>query len=176
MQVDFDTYARLGVELANAPLADLDDLRALLTKRPWWTDRVTGEDLAVLRSTGRALHEVFRLGAAGRDADTVAALNALLEAHPVQPQISGHDASDWHIHMTRSGSPVAVEYTAAAAWGIAVTLTRWGTARFGICADATCGNAYLDTSTNRSRRYCTDRCATRAHVAAHRARKRATAG
>ncbi|WP_141743598.1 CGNR zinc finger domain-containing protein, partial [Streptomyces abyssalis] len=32
--------------------------------------------------------------------------------------------------------------------------------------------AYLDTSTNRSRRYCSDRCATRANVAAYRARKR----
>ncbi|NEE27579.1 CGNR zinc finger domain-containing protein, partial [Streptomyces sp. SID7982] len=30
----------------------------------------------------------------------------------------------------------------------------------------------LDTSTNRSRRYCSDRCATRANVAAYRARKR----
>lgn len=35
-----------------------------------------------------------------------------------------------------------------------------------------CRNAYLDTSTNRSRRYCSDRCATRANVAAYRARKR----
>ncbi|WP_438818627.1 CGNR zinc finger domain-containing protein, partial [Streptomyces venezuelae] len=35
-----------------------------------------------------------------------------------------------------------------------------------------CRNAYLDPPPNRSRRYCSDRCATRANVAAYRARKR----
>jgi hypothetical protein len=31
---------------------------------------------------------------------------------------------------------------------------------------------FIDTSTNRSRRYCSDRCATRANVAAYRARRK----
>ena len=44
--------------------------------------------------------------------------------------------------------------------------------RLGLCEAPPCRNAYLDTSTNRSRRYCSDRCATRANVAAYRARKR----
>jgi predicted RNA-binding Zn ribbon-like protein len=42
-----------------------------------------------------------------------------------------------------------------------------------VCADARCGNVYLDTSSNCCRRFCSERCATRSHVAAHRARKRA---
>lgn len=173
--MDFDTYASLGVELANARLDDLADLRGLLAERPWWADRATEADVIALRTAGQALHAAFVLAAAGQDAETVAALNAQLEAHPVHPRISGHDASDWHIHVTKSGSPVAEDYAAAAVWGLAVALTRWGSARFGVCADPRCGNAYLDTSTNRSRRYCSDRCATRAHVAAHRARRRAQA-
>ncbi|HEV7899242.1 MAG TPA: CGNR zinc finger domain-containing protein, partial [Planosporangium sp.] len=36
-----------------------------------------------------------------------------------------------------------------------------------------CGNVYLDSSSNCCRRFCSERCATRSHVAAHRARKRA---
>jgi predicted RNA-binding Zn ribbon-like protein len=59
--------------------------------------------------------------------------------------------------------------------GLAVHLTEHGVARLGICQAAPCRNAYLDTSTNRSRRYCSDRCATRANVAAYRARKREAA-
>ena len=171
--MDFDTYATLGVELANARLDDLAELRAFLVEQPWWAERATEQDAAALRAVGTALHEVFALAAEGKDAETVAALNTVLDAHPVHPRISGHDASDWHLHVTKPGSPVSEDYAAAAAWGLAVALTRWGSARFGICADPRCGNAYLDTSTNRSRRYCSDRCATRAHVAAHRARRRA---
>ena len=56
--------------------------------------------------------------------------------------------------------------------GLAFHLTAHGVDRLGLCEAAPCRNAYLDTSTNRSRRYCSDRCATRANVAAYRARKR----
>ena len=35
---------------------------------------------------------------------------------------------------------------------------------------------FVDTSPNRSRRYCSDRCSSRANVAAYRARQRAAAG
>lgn len=56
--------------------------------------------------------------------------------------------------------------------GLAFHLTEHGVDRLGLCEAAPCRNAYLDTSTNRSRRYCSDRCATRANVAAYRARKR----
>jgi predicted RNA-binding Zn ribbon-like protein len=171
--VDFETYAALGVELANARLDDLDDLRALLAAEPGWVELATDADVTALRAAGQGLRHAFRLAAAGDDAGTVRALNAQLAAHPFRPHISGHDASDWHIHVTRPGAPVAEEYAAAAAWGLAVALTRWGSARFGVCADERCGNAYLDTTTNQSRRYCSERCATRAHVAAYRARRRA---
>jgi predicted RNA-binding Zn ribbon-like protein len=171
--VDFDAYAQLGVELANARIGDLDDLRALLAEHPRWAERATERDATALRRTAGKVRAVFDLAAAGQDAETVAALNALLDAHPARPRISGHDASDWHIHVTRSGSSVAEDWAAAAAWGLAVALTRWGSARFGVCASPNCGNAYLDTSTNQSRRYCSDRCATRSHVAAYRARRRA---
>lgn len=172
--MDFDAYSTLGVELANAQIDDLDDLRTLLADQPWWAERATEQDAKALRRTSSQVRKVFEIAASGDDPGAVKALNALLDAHPARPNISGHDASDWHIHVTRSGSSVAEEWSAAAAWGLAVALTRWGSVRFGVCAGSGCGDAYLDTSTNRSRRYCSERCATRAHVAAYRARRRAT--
>ncbi|AGL21167.1 CGNR zinc finger domain-containing protein [Actinoplanes sp. N902-109] len=173
--MNFDAYARTAVDLVNAGLADLDGLRALFsnTDLAWMSDEVTDRDLAVLRRAQRRLREVFEYGTSGRDAIAVTELNALLEAYPVQPRISGHDAGDWHMHVTGRGASVSAEYLAGAVWGLSVWLCEYGSARFGICADDRCGNVYLDTSSNNCRRFCSERCATRSHVAAHRARKRA---
>jgi predicted RNA-binding Zn ribbon-like protein len=171
--VDFDAYARTAVDLVNARLEDLDDLRSLFGRESWMGEEAAERDVATFRRAQKRLREVFDLGAAGRDAEAVAELNVLLEAFPVQPRISGHDASDWHMHVTSRGSSVAAEYLAGAVWGLAAWLCEYGSARFGVCADDRCRNVYLDTSSNCCRRFCSERCATRSHVAAHRARKRA---
>jgi predicted RNA-binding Zn ribbon-like protein len=171
--VDFDAYARTAVELVNARLDDLDGLKALFVdENVWMRDEVTERDMSIFRRAQRKLRDVFELGTTGRDAEVVTELNGLLEAHPVQPRISGHDSRDWHMHVTSRGASVSSEYLAGAVWGLAVWLCQYGSARFGICADERCGNVYLDTSSNCCRRFCSERCATRSHVAAHRARKR----
>lgn len=170
--MDFDAYARTAVDLVNSPLDD--GAPELFTgDQSWMRDEVTDRDAAVLRRAQRKLREVFELGSAGRDAEVVAELNALLEAFPVQPRISGHDSCDWHMHVTGRGASVSAEYLAGAVWGLSVWLCQYGSSRFGVCADDRCGNVYLDTSSNCCRRFCSERCATRSHVAAHRARKRA---
>jgi hypothetical protein len=173
-RVDFDAYARTAVDLVNADLDDLAGLQALFTDdTAWMRDEVAEKDVAVFRRAQRRLRDVFEAGTGGRDADVVTELNLLLAAHPVQPRISGHDAADWHMHVTSRGASVSAEYLAGAVWGLSVWLCEYGSARFGICADERCGNVYLDTSSNNCRRFCSERCATRSHVAAHRARKRA---
>jgi predicted RNA-binding Zn ribbon-like protein len=171
--VNFDAYAHRAVDLVNAPLDDLDDVRKLFSPEDLAQEEVTDRDGTVLRRAQKKLREIFELGTANRDTDAVSALNALLEANPVQPRISGHDAGDWHMHVTSRGSALSAEYLAGAVWGLAVWLCEYGSARFGVCADDRCGNVYLDTSSNCCRRFCSERCATRSHVAAHRARKRA---
>jgi predicted RNA-binding Zn ribbon-like protein len=172
--VNFDAYARTAVDLVNGRLDDLDGLKSLFDEDlVWMRDEVAEKDLGVFRRAQRRLRDVFEYGTSGRDAEAVNELNALLAAHPVQPRISGHDASDWHMHVTSRGASVSAEYLAGAVWGLSVWLCEFGSARFGICADERCGNVYLDTSSNNCRRFCSERCATRSHVAAHRARKRA---
>jgi predicted RNA-binding Zn ribbon-like protein len=172
--VNFDAYARTAVDLVNTRLDDLGDLRALFTgEHAWMCDEVTERDVTTFRRAQKRLRDVFEYGALGRDADAVSELNSLLEQFPVQPRISGHDSNDWHMHVTSRGATVSAEYLAGATWGLAVWLCEYGSARFGVCADERCGNVYLDTSSNCCRRFCSERCATRSHVAAHRARKRA---
>ena len=83
---------------------DLDELRALFSDgHAWMRDEVTERDVAIFRRAQQRLRDVFEHGTAGRDAEAVDALNALLEAYPVQPRISGHDANDWHMHVTSRG-------------------------------------------------------------------------
>ena len=171
--MNFDEYARTAVDLVNAQVETLEQVRIFYGSDSWQAAEVTEKDLAVLRRGARKLREVFEYGSAGRDQEAVTALNALLEAHPVQPRISGHEISDWHMHVTSRGSSVGAEHMAGAVWGLAVWLCEYGSARFGVCADERCGNVYLDTSSNCCRRFCSERCATRSHVAAHRARKKA---
>lgn len=173
--MNFDAYAHRAVDLVNAPLDDLDGLKILIRDESWMVDEATERDVAAFRRAQKKLREVFELGAGQHDSEAVAALNALLEAHPMQPRISGHDAADWHMHVTSRGASISAEYLAGAIWGLAVWLCEYGSARFGVCADERCGNVYLDTSSNCCRRFCSERCATRSHVAAHRARKRALA-
>lgn len=173
--MDFDAYARTAVELVNTQLEREADLAELFPAGSWQHQRLTARDFSTLRRGQRRLREVFALGTAGRDAEVVAALNALLDAYPVRPRISGHDSTDWHMHATGGGASIGAEYLAGAVWGLSVWVCQYGSARFGVCADDRCRDVYLDTSSNNCRRFCSERCATRCHVAAHRARKRALA-
>ena len=171
--MNFDEYARTAVDLVNARVETLEQARTFYGADAWQAAEVTEKDVAILRRGAKRLREVFEHGSAGRDQAAVAALNTLLDAHPVQPRISFHHGDDWHMHVTSRGSSVGAEHMAGAVWGLAVWLCEYGSARFGVCADERCGNVYLDTSSNCCRRFCSERCATRSHVAAHRARKKA---
>jgi predicted RNA-binding Zn ribbon-like protein len=171
--VNFEEYARTAVDLVNSHVDSLDQVRAFYGTENWQATEATEKDVAILRKGAKRLREIFEFGSAGRDAEAVEALNSLLEAYPVQPRISVHGAKDWHMHVTSRGSSVSAEHMAGAVWGLSVWLCEFGSARFGVCADERCGNVYLDTSSNCCRRFCSERCATRSHVAAHRARKRA---
>lgn len=178
--MDLTTYAELAVQLVNTTdpnrpererLGDLESLREFLRNRPHLRPRVTRLDLDGMRALRDELREVFESVAHDDGADAIDRLNALLVQHPVHPQISGHDGQPWHLHLTESGS-VTDQYAAQAAMGLAILATTLGVDRLGICQSPPCREVFLDTSTNRSRRYCSERCASRANVAAYRARRR----
>jgi predicted RNA-binding Zn ribbon-like protein len=179
--VDFDSYADFAVDLVSSepdeldptdPLASLDGLRAFLDDRPWLARRARASDLAPLVRLRRELRAVFDAAHEGRSADMVQRLNRLLDRHRPEPSISGHDDSDWHLHIANDRGPVAVEFAAGAVMGLAMAFLDLGADRFGACADPRCRGVFVDISRNRSRRYCSDRCASRANVAAHRERQR----
>jgi len=183
--VDFDSYAQLGVDLVSSepdafdatdPLAGLDEFRAWLGERRWWmVDRARAADLAPLAELRAGLRAVFDAARSGDSAEAVRRLNDQLTRHEPRASISGHGDADWHLHVASAEGPVADEYAAGAVMGLTMAFLDLGRERFGTCADARCRGVFLDTSRNRSRRYCSDRCATRANVAALR-RRRAEGG
>jgi predicted RNA-binding Zn ribbon-like protein len=185
--VELASYADRAVQLVNTAdpyrgqdrLTTVDDARALLS-RQGACGKLSQADLAQLRSLRQRLRAVFDAVDASRATDAVGELNRLLEQYPIRPQISGHDGTDWHLHLAEGSPSTAAAYGAKACMGLAVQATEVGMDRLGVCQAAPCRDVFIDTSTNRSRRYCSERCATRANVAAYRARRReaalATAG
>ncbi|WP_433497802.1 CGNR zinc finger domain-containing protein [Sphaerimonospora sp. CA-214678] len=173
--MDLTSYAELAVLLVNRgdELRGLTELRELLEEagRGEAAARITRRDLDALRELREELTGVFHAAAEGDEDDVVERLNGLLVRHPVHPQISGHEGQRWHMHLTEGGR-VADALAVGSVMGLASVITGLGVDRLGICQAAPCRNVYLDTSSNRSRRYCSERCASRANVAAYRARKR----
>jgi predicted RNA-binding Zn ribbon-like protein len=178
--VDLTTYAELAVRLANTAaysddgidrLGTMEGMHALVADRQHLNTGATRSDLEALRGLRTEFRKIFLACAEGDGGEAAARLNALLMQHPVHPQLSGHDGQPWHVHFTESGS-VADMYAAGAAMGLAARIADLGMERFGVCQAAPCQGVFIDTSTSRSRRYCSDRCMSRAGVAACRARKR----
>jgi predicted RNA-binding Zn ribbon-like protein len=174
--VDFVRYADLAAGLANAPLDDQDDLVAYLAGRQWLHPRLEDRDLPPLRRLQRELRAVFESASRGRADEVVAQVNALLARYPVAPYIAGHDSESWHLHVAERGSSVSALVTAECIMGLAMLIVDYGPTRMGTCSANRCANVFVDTSPNTSRRYCSDRCSSRANVAAYRARRKAGVG
>jgi predicted RNA-binding Zn ribbon-like protein len=172
--MDLASYAELAERLVNTAsfaysgadqLATLDGLRILVADREHLNHGVTRQDLAELRALRGEFRAFFAACAAGDGADAADRLNSLMIRHPVHPQLSGHDGQPWHVHYTESGS-MADKYAAGAAMGLAVRLSELGTDRFGTCQAAPCLGVFIDTTDDRTRRYCCEQCAERAAATA----------
>jgi predicted RNA-binding Zn ribbon-like protein len=178
--MDLSSYAELAVRLVNTAslghdggdaLTTVDGLRALVADREHLNHGISRSDLEALRALRDEFRGFFIASSQGNGADAAERLNELLIQYPVHPQLSGHDGQAWHVHYTESGS-MSDKYAAGAAMGLAVRLADLGLQRFGVCQAAPCTGVFIDTSPDHTRRYCSDRCASRANVIAYRARKR----
>ncbi|WP_181957370.1 CGNR zinc finger domain-containing protein [Micromonospora chalcea] len=162
----------LAVQLANAPPGNTPAEAAVTVGWPGLREVATPADLPLLHQAGRQLREVFAHAGARRDREAVHVLNRLLARHRLRPAIAGTGPADRHLHVAAPGATPAAEHVAAAVWALAVFLCEQGIDRFKTCTEPGCGIVFLDETTNRRRRFCSPRCATRAHVRAHRSRRR----
>jgi len=171
--VDFIRYAEAGAGLLNADLPDVDALVAYLQGREWLHGQCTDKDCVQLRRFQKELRPVFEASDVHDATTVVEGLNELLGRHPVTPMISDHDPHNLHIHVANSAASVSELLISETLLGLATLVCDLGPTRMGVCSASPCTNVYVDTSPNQSRRYCSDRCSSRANVAAYRARQRA---
>jgi predicted RNA-binding Zn ribbon-like protein len=127
-------------------------------------------DLLAVHALREQLRRVF---AAPDDAEAAATLNELLAESDLAPRLSDHDGHHWHLHVASQEADAVAQLRAITSLGLALVLAQGGKERLGVCADQDCIDAFVDSSKNSSRRYCSEGCANRANVRAFRARARA---
>ncbi|MEU0843672.1 CGNR zinc finger domain-containing protein [Streptomyces sp. NPDC005962] len=95
-------------------------------------------------------------------------INALLAEVASTPRISLHDGTP-HMHYSAPGSDPAAHIKAVTATGLSYVVCSASPTRLGRCARSVCELAFVDTSRNGRRAYCSVRCANNDAVARHRA-------
>ncbi|HWC13098.1 MAG TPA: CGNR zinc finger domain-containing protein [Actinomycetota bacterium] len=132
-------------------------------------EHVSAEDLTELHRVRDRLEDVFF---AGDDQKATGIVNDLLSEYEVKPHLTDHDGR-WHFHYAPEDTPIGRRVASDVVMGVATLIADYGFERFGICAADDCEDVFVDTSRNRSRRYCNDVCSSRTNVAAYRARAKA---
>lgn len=125
-------------------------------------------DLEAFEQLAARLRTVFV--ADGVD-ERVLALNQLMEHYQPSPRIADHDGQGPHFHYVPDDGPDVRRVGASLTMALAHLLVDVGSDRFGRCPAPRCANVFVDHTRNRSQRYCSKACATRVHVAEHRARR-----
>lgn len=177
-----DNAAALAADLATAFMdeeggdrePDPGELTDLLTAHVAGHVRreVRAADVEGLRALAHRLRVVFT---APDSATALGVVNDLLRETSAAPWISTHDGHDPHLHFARPGTDLVEQTAASTAVALAIVLCDYGKERLGVCAADHCTDAFIDTSRNAQRRFCSQGCANRTNVAAHRARKRESA-
>lgn len=136
-----------------------------------WTGRRPEEDDEVAQV--RALRPRLRRLWALPEHDLVTEVNALLAEGRALPRLVTHPPLGWHVHATSDEAPPAQRIIVEVGMALIDVIRSGELARLKVCEGEDCEDVLVDLSKNRSRRYCEGTCATRAHVAAYRARKAA---
>ena len=123
-----------------------------------------------LVSLAEELHSVFTALDRG-DLDAAAAqINALLERCPAHPHLA-KDATGWALHHHPLDAELVGSWTAICAEGLAQLVGAGYGGRAHLCEAADCRRAYVDTTKNGTRRFCSTTCQNRVKAAARRRRQ-----
>jgi predicted RNA-binding Zn ribbon-like protein len=174
---DTEWALRAAVELVNTD-DDPDTLSTVAELDDWYRrHRFTGRrdrTLAELTAMRDLRGELRTLLTDGRDA-AAGRVNAILAGARAVPQLVRHGDLDWHVHAVAGDIPLPQRVAVETAMAMIDLIRADELSRLSVCADADCDGLVLDLSRNRSRRYCSTRCANRNAVAAFRARRRGAA-
>jgi predicted RNA-binding Zn ribbon-like protein len=176
--MNYDTYGssavELAIDLANTDRDDPEWVRAFVDSHMEWFADGTDAAMSTLDAARVAETSVLvrEVALAATEPEVMERLNALLALASPKPYATTHDG-ELHLHYARPDADALEQLTTTVAMGLSQVVVQHGWQRLGVCSAEGCGNVYVDTSRNASRRYCSNTCASRSTVAAYRARQRA---
>ena len=130
-----------------------------------------GVDESDLRTVWGLREQLRAIWESRGNAEGIQRLNHLLAVASVTPRFHGESDSGYLTFDFAGDTPFLVRLTAQTALGIVVSVQTYGWDRLKTCNAEPCQDAFVDTSRNRSRRFCSDRCANRYNIAHFRARQ-----
>jgi predicted RNA-binding Zn ribbon-like protein len=172
--VQFNTYtvagAHIAVWLVNHPSPEAPALAAVLRRYDVHQPVTTAAQVRALRPWAGRLREVFETGAPAGKAERA---DALLIAADCRPRLVSHGTGlPFHLHYAPVRTGLTARVKALTAAGLAHIIDNGGGSRLRACTRAGCGTAFIDTSRNGRRHFCSVRCANQVNVANHRLRQR----
>jgi predicted RNA-binding Zn ribbon-like protein len=172
--MQFNTYtvagAHIGAWLVNHPAAEATDLAAVLCSYDVHEPLVTADEALEVRPWAARLREIFETASVAGKAELT---DALLVAADCRPRLVSHGAGrPFHFHYAPVQTGLAARVRALTAAGLGHMIDGGAGARLRVCSRAGCGIAFIDTSRNGRRHFCSVRCANQVNVANHRRRQR----
>jgi len=169
--VQFNTYTAAGAKIAcwlvNHPEPGASELGRVLAGYDVHDPEPTSAQARRLRPWARRLRAVFE---AAEVADKAALADALLVAAHCSPRLVSHGPGlPFHLHYAPVRTGLTARVQAFTAAGLAHLIDSGHGGRLRACERDGCPTAFIDTSRNGRRRYCSIRCANQVNVARHRA-------
>lgn len=99
-------------------------------------------------------------------------VNKILVETKATPMLSHHDGEPWHLHFHSRDASWSQGSAGSMATALAMVLGSPSADRLGLCSAPSCDRAYVDTSRNGARRFCSTACQNRVKAASFRERQR----
>ncbi|GKQ35961.1 CGNR zinc finger domain-containing protein [Streptomyces sp. A012304] len=142
-----------------------ETLREHHIRRP----RVTESASEEIRAWTRRMRPVFEASSRAERCQTI---NALLADGAGSVYLTTHDDLRPHLHFAPDAQDVQSRVRAVTAGGLAIFTMEAEGERLGVCALSSCRTAFVDTTRNGRRAYCSARCANTDAVRRHRKKPR----
>lgn len=152
-------------------LREPDDLQRFLLQHGLEPrEKVTQADLDQVRGLREELRDCWN---APTVAEAIAKLNPLLNQAAVKVQVESDSSEKLQVQFVVPPELALVQQLAVeGALGIIGIMQEHGHERLRACIASPCQDVFVDTSRNKSRRFCSERCANRYNIAAFRERQK----
>ena len=172
--MQFNTYTYAGAHIAawlvSNPAPSARDLAAVLASYDVHQPRPTAAQVRALGPWAERLRAVFAAATGPAKAELA---DALLLAADCRPRLIRHGSGQpFHLHYVAAGAGLPARVRALTAAGVAHAIDDGAGHRLRVCGRDGCGAAFVDTSRNGRRQFCSVRCANQVNVARHRLRQR----